>query len=115
MAYNLEDPLAFDNSADVPDPEDEYGKEETKIPESKQESEDRIGDLLKQKHSDGELTESQINLEEKVIDNEIRSLITKQQKFKITFVTVGGKGTDGVLIYIAMSKYKKETISHLRK
>ena len=110
MPYNLEDPLAFENSADVPDPEDEYGKEE-----SKQEGEDRIGKLLKQRHSDGELTESQINLEEKVIDNELRSFFTKSKKFKMTFVTVGGKGSDGVLIFIAMSKNKKETISHLRK
>jgi hypothetical protein len=39
--------LAFDNSADVPDIEDDYGKEEFKMPESDKESEDRIGNLLK--------------------------------------------------------------------
>ena len=83
--------------------------------ESKQESEDRIGNLLKERHSDGELTESQIFMEERVIDNEMRSLISKSQKFKITFATIGGKGSEGVLIFIAMSKNKKETISHLRK
>ena len=31
------------------------------------------------------------------------------------YMTVGGKGSDVCLIYIAISKDKKEKISHLRK
>ena len=34
---------------------------------------------------------------------------------KICFMTVGGKGSDCCLIYIALSKDPKESISHMRK
>lgn len=54
-------------------------------------------------------------MDEKSNDNEIRGMNSKKRDFKIAFVTVGGKGSDGCLIYIAMSKNKSETISHLRK
>ena len=42
-------------------------------------------------------------------------MMSKSKKFKIAFVTIGGKGSEGCLIYIAMSKHRNETISHLRK
>ena len=37
------------------------------------------------------------------------------KKFKLCIMTVGGQGSEGCLIYIAMSKNKNETVSHLRK
>lgn len=42
-------------------------------------------------------------------------MITKSFNFKICYMTIGGKGNEGCLIYIALSKAKDESISHLRK
>lgn len=42
-------------------------------------------------------------------------MITKFRKMKIAFMQVGGHGNEGCLIYVAVSKVKDETISHLRK
>jgi hypothetical protein len=53
--------------------------------------------------------------QEVVNDNELRALITKFKKFKLCVMTVGGQGSEGCLIYVAMSKNLNESISHLRK
>jgi hypothetical protein len=53
--------------------------------------------------------------QEMVNDNELKALITKFKKFKLCVMTVGGQGSEGCLIYIAMSKNVSESISHLRK
>ena len=42
-------------------------------------------------------------------------MITKFKKMKIAFMQVGGHNGEGSLIYIAISKTKEESISHLRK
>jgi hypothetical protein len=53
--------------------------------------------------------------QEQVIDNELRAMITMFKMFKLCIMTVGGQGQEGCLIYIAMSKNKNESISHLKK
>lgn len=42
-------------------------------------------------------------------------MITKFKKLKIAFMQIGGQSNQGGLIYIAISKIKEETISHLRR
>jgi hypothetical protein len=64
-----------------------------------------------------QMTEDAIKhvIEERANGNELRAMITKFKKMKIAFMQVGGKGNEGSLIYIALSKVKEETISHLRR
>ena len=62
----------------------------------------------------GEL-ESDLVEEEKPCDNEVRAMYSKLGGFKMCCMTVGGRGSEGCLIYIAMTKVKGESISHLRK
>ena len=60
----------------------------------------------------------QAELQEEVkkdVDNEIRGMISKLNKIKLCFMTIGGKGAEGCLIYIALSKVKQESLSHLRR
>jgi len=52
---------------------------------------------------------------DKVHDNQCKAMLTRLGKFKICFMTSGGKSSEGALIYIALSKSKKESLSHLRK
>ena len=54
-------------------------------------------------------------IEEKSSFNELRGLITRFKKMKVAFMQIGGHTNEGGLIYIALSKIKQETISHLRK
>jgi len=54
-------------------------------------------------------------LDEKINDNELKAIMSKFNKFKICFMFKGGKGGEGCLIYIAITKDKKESMSHLRK
>lgn len=54
-------------------------------------------------------------IEEKQSVNELRSLITRFREMKVVFMQVGGHTNEGSLIYIALSKVKRETVSHLRK
>ena len=42
-------------------------------------------------------------------------MLTRLGKFKICFMSSSDKSTEGALIYIAISKSKKESLSHLRK
>lgn len=53
--------------------------------------------------------------EERMHDNDLKAMNTRLGKFKVCFMTSGGKSNEGCLIYIALSKSKKESISHLRK
>ena len=53
--------------------------------------------------------------EEKEYTNELRGMLTRLKKFKVCFMTVGGRGTEGCLIYIALSKSNNESVSHMRK
>ena len=63
----------------------------------------------------GEQNSADLVEEEKPCDNEVRAMFSKAGGFKLCFMTVGGRGSEGCLIYIAMSKAKGESISHLRK
>lgn len=47
-------------------------------------------------------------------NNELKHFTTKFKGFKVCFFTAGGRGSDGCLIYIGLSKAKNESISHLR-
>ena len=62
----------------------------------------------------GETTSDHVE-EEKPCDNEVSAMFSKLGGFKMCFMTVGGRGSEGCLIYIAMTKAKNESISHLRK
>ena len=52
---------------------------------------------------------------EKIVHNELKGIHCRFRGFKVVFYTVGGQGADGTLIYIALSKCKNESITHLRK
>ena len=43
---------------------------------------------------------------EKTQDNELRGMVSYLKKIKLCFMTVGGQGAEGCLIYIALSKHK---------
>ena len=45
---------------------------------------------------------------EKVQTNDLKAIQCKFNDFKIVFFTIGGQGAEGCLIYVAMSKCKKE-------
>jgi len=53
--------------------------------------------------------------EEITTDNECRAMLTRRGKFKVCIMSSGGKSNEGSLIYVALSKSKKESHSHLRK
>ena len=71
---------------------------------------ERIGEA----EAEAELARSQV-IEEIASNNELRGMITRFKKMKLAFTQVGGHGNEGCLIYIALSKCKDESISHLRK
>ena len=52
---------------------------------------------------------------EKITHNELKGIQCRFGDFKVVFYTVGGHGAEGTLIYIALSKCKNESITHLRK
>ena len=53
--------------------------------------------------------------QEKSYDNQISGMLSRMKRVKTCFMTIGGKGSECCLIYIAISKNTKESVSHLRK
>lgn len=53
--------------------------------------------------------------DEVVHDNQLVAILSKLKGVKSCYMSVGGRGSDCCLIYIALSKDKEESSSHLKR